>query len=120
MLVANPADRLVYYYMEGMAAPMGNFRAAGRSPKAALVLDRSLRETRAGRLLHPHEGPRRGPVRRGLLPQRPARRALLRPHRAARSGSEAEAGGTAPSPIEPLLEQKADRAPARSWRCSSG
>lgn len=48
VLVANPADRLVYYYMEGMAAPMGNFRAAGRSPKAALVLDRSLRETEPG------------------------------------------------------------------------
>jgi YVTN family beta-propeller protein len=48
VLVANPADRLVYYYMEGMAAPMGNFRAAGRSPKAALILDRSLRETEPG------------------------------------------------------------------------
>jgi YVTN family beta-propeller protein len=48
VLVANPADRLVYYYMEGMAAPMGNFRAAGRSPKAALVIDRSLREAEPG------------------------------------------------------------------------
>jgi YVTN family beta-propeller protein len=48
VLVANPADRLVYFYQEGMAAPMGNFRAAGRSPKAALVLDRSLRETEPG------------------------------------------------------------------------
>ena len=48
VLVANPADRLVYYYMEGMAAPMGNFRAARRSPKAAMVLDRSLRESEPG------------------------------------------------------------------------
>jgi YVTN family beta-propeller protein len=48
VLVANPADRLVYYYTEGMAAPMGNFRAAGRSPKAAMVLDRSLRESEPG------------------------------------------------------------------------
>ncbi len=48
VLVANPADRLVYYYMEGMAAPMGNFRAAKRSPKAAMVLDRSLRESEPG------------------------------------------------------------------------
>jgi len=48
VLVANPADRLVYYYMEGMAAPMGNFRAARRSPKAVMVLDRSLRESEPG------------------------------------------------------------------------
>jgi YVTN family beta-propeller protein len=48
VLVANPADRLVYYYMEGMAAPMGNFSAVRRSPKAALVIDRSLRESEPG------------------------------------------------------------------------
>jgi YVTN family beta-propeller protein len=48
VLVATPADRLVDYYTEGMAAPMGNFRAARRSPKAAMVLDRSLRESEPG------------------------------------------------------------------------
>ncbi|HEV7766142.1 MAG TPA: YncE family protein [Thermoanaerobaculia bacterium] len=48
VLIANPADRLVYYYMEGMAAPMGNFSAVRRSPKAALVIDRSLRESEPG------------------------------------------------------------------------
>jgi YVTN family beta-propeller protein len=48
VLVANPADRLVYYYSEGMAAPMGNFSAVRRSPKAALVIDRSLRQTEPG------------------------------------------------------------------------
>jgi YVTN family beta-propeller protein len=48
VLVANPADRLVYYYMEGMAAPLGNFTAVQRSPKAALVIDRSLRESEPG------------------------------------------------------------------------
>ncbi|HEY0142190.1 MAG TPA: hypothetical protein VGF48_14935 [Thermoanaerobaculia bacterium] len=45
VLVANPADRLVYYYSEGMAAPMGNFAAKGRTPKAVLVVDRSLKES---------------------------------------------------------------------------
>jgi YVTN family beta-propeller protein len=45
VLVANPADRLVYFYNEGMAAPMGSFSAQRRSPKAVLVLDRSLRES---------------------------------------------------------------------------
>lgn len=48
VLVANPADRVVYYYSEGMAAPMGKFSAVRRSPKAALVIDRSLRETSTG------------------------------------------------------------------------
>lgn len=48
VLVANPADRLIYYYSEGMAAPMGNFTAKGRTPKAVLVVDRSLDETEPG------------------------------------------------------------------------
>lgn len=48
MLVANPADGVVYYYKEGMAAPMGNFRNYSRSPRAIQVVDRSLRERRPG------------------------------------------------------------------------
>jgi YVTN family beta-propeller protein len=47
-LIANPADRLVYYYMEGMAAPMGSFSNYRRSPRAVLVSDRGLRETAPG------------------------------------------------------------------------
>lgn len=49
VLVANPADRAVYYYREGMAAPMGSFRVHGREPRAVLVVDRSLRESAPGR-----------------------------------------------------------------------
>ncbi|HEV2853872.1 MAG TPA: YncE family protein [Thermoanaerobaculia bacterium] len=48
MLVANPADRAVYYYREGMAAPMGSFRNYDREPRAALVVDRSLQERGRG------------------------------------------------------------------------
>jgi YVTN family beta-propeller protein len=48
VLVANPADKMIYYYMEGMAAPMGTFQNYGRDPKALLVLDRSLREKSPG------------------------------------------------------------------------
>ena len=44
MLVANPADKMIYYYTEGMAAPMGSFQNYRRDPKALLVLDNSLRE----------------------------------------------------------------------------
>ena len=44
VLVANPGDRSVYYYKEGMSAPMGTFSNYKRSPRAVLVIDRSLRE----------------------------------------------------------------------------
>ena len=46
VLVANPADRMIYYYKEGMAAPMGGFRNYDREPRAVLVVDRSLQERR--------------------------------------------------------------------------
>lgn len=48
VLVANPADKMIYYYMEGMAAPMGNFQNYRRDPRALLVWSRSLRETSPG------------------------------------------------------------------------
>lgn len=48
VLVANPADRVIYYYSEGMAAPMGSFQNYRRNPRAVMVVDRSLRETTAG------------------------------------------------------------------------
>lgn len=48
VLVANPADRMIYYYSEGMAAPMGSFQNYRRIPKALLVLDNGLRETSRG------------------------------------------------------------------------
>jgi YVTN family beta-propeller protein len=44
VLVASPADATVYYYMEGMNAPMGNFRNYGHRPLAVGVVDRALRE----------------------------------------------------------------------------
>jgi DNA-binding beta-propeller fold protein YncE len=45
---ANPADKMVYYYMEGMVAPMGSYTTYGRSPRAVGVVDRSVRETEKG------------------------------------------------------------------------
>jgi YVTN family beta-propeller protein len=48
MLVANVADRQIYYYTEGMAAPMGNFQNYEREPRAVLIADRSLREVQTG------------------------------------------------------------------------
>ena len=48
VIVANPVDRVIYYYAEGMAAPMGNFQNYRREPMAVAVVDRSLRETSPG------------------------------------------------------------------------
>lgn len=48
ILIANPADRTIYYYSEGMAAPMGNFQNYKREPRAVKVVDRSLREESLG------------------------------------------------------------------------
>lgn len=48
VLVANPADKMIYFYTEGMSAPMGSFQNYRRDPKALLVLDNSLREGARG------------------------------------------------------------------------
>ena len=48
ILLANPADGVIYYYQEGMAAPMGSFQNYRREPRAVMVVDRSLREVTAG------------------------------------------------------------------------
>lgn len=48
VVVANPADKTVYYYMEGMAAPMGNFENQGLKPMAVMIVNRSVQETAAG------------------------------------------------------------------------
>ncbi|HEX2164887.1 MAG TPA: YncE family protein, partial [Thermoanaerobaculia bacterium] len=48
MLVANFGDGSIYYYKEGMAAPMGQFKNYGRRPRAVTVVDRSLDERQPG------------------------------------------------------------------------
>jgi len=48
VLVANPADRAVYYYQEGMAAPMGHFANYGHEPRAVMAVDRGLEEAPGG------------------------------------------------------------------------
>lgn len=44
VLVANDKDRTIYYYKEGMAAPVGQFENYGHNPRAVLAVDRSLKE----------------------------------------------------------------------------
>ncbi|NIQ94534.1 MAG: cytochrome D1, partial [Desulfuromonadales bacterium] len=48
VMVASSADATVYFYMEGMNAPMGNFRNYGHRPLAVDVVDRALRESSPG------------------------------------------------------------------------
>lgn len=49
VLIANPADRMIYYYMEGMQFAMGSFRSYGGTVQRAVrVIDRSVREVERG------------------------------------------------------------------------
>lgn len=48
VFVANPSDKTIYYYAQGMAAPMGSFQNYRREGRAVSVVDRSLRETSPG------------------------------------------------------------------------
>jgi YVTN family beta-propeller protein len=48
VLIANPADQTIYYYTEGMSAPMGNFQNYRREPLGVMVVDRSIREISPG------------------------------------------------------------------------
>jgi YVTN family beta-propeller protein len=47
-MIANAPDRTIYYYAEGMMAPMGTFSNYKRMPHALMILDRSLTETAPG------------------------------------------------------------------------
>ena len=48
VLIANPADKAIYYYKEGLSAPQGSFRGYGHTPMAVLAVDRSLRPAGPG------------------------------------------------------------------------
>lgn len=47
-MIANTPDGMIYYYVEGMMAPMGTLSNYKRRPHAAMILDRSLAETTPG------------------------------------------------------------------------
>jgi YVTN family beta-propeller protein len=46
--IANPADKRIYFYQEGMAAPMTSMEGYGKTPTAVMLLDRSIHETAPG------------------------------------------------------------------------
>jgi len=45
---ANPAERTLHYYMEGMNAPSSSLRTYGHVPMATMVVQRGLREVEPG------------------------------------------------------------------------
>lgn len=48
VFVVNPVDNTAYFYMEGMNAPMSGYLNRGHSSRAAMVINRSLREVSPG------------------------------------------------------------------------
>jgi YVTN family beta-propeller protein len=48
VMIANAPDMMIYYYVEGMMAPMGTFQNYKRRPRALMIIDRSLAETARG------------------------------------------------------------------------
>jgi DNA-binding beta-propeller fold protein YncE len=48
MIIANPADKTIYFYQEGMMAPAGTMKNYGRQPRSVLVADWSLHESEPG------------------------------------------------------------------------
>ncbi|MBH3429873.1 cytochrome D1 domain-containing protein [Pseudomonas alkylphenolica] len=48
VFVVNPVDNTTYFYAEGMNAPMSGYANRGHNARAALVIDRSLREVSPG------------------------------------------------------------------------
>jgi YVTN family beta-propeller protein len=48
VLVVNPGDNTTYFYMEGMNAPMSNYKSLGAAARAVTVVDRSLKEIEPG------------------------------------------------------------------------
>lgn len=48
VFVVNPVDNTTYFYAEGMNAPMSGYANRGSNARAALVIDRSLREVAPG------------------------------------------------------------------------
>ena len=60
VMIGNAADRVTYFYQEGMMAPMGTFSNYKRMARGVMILDRSLAETAPGVYSAPIKLPRGG------------------------------------------------------------
>lgn len=59
-MIANTPDQMIYYYVEGMMAPMGTLSNYKRRPHALLLLDGSMTEIAPGVYSKPFKLPRAG------------------------------------------------------------
>jgi YVTN family beta-propeller protein len=48
VMVNSPAEKMIYFYMEGMGSPMGSFSNRQGQPKGILVVDKTLNEGAPG------------------------------------------------------------------------
>ncbi|XXX80102.1 YncE family protein [Sorangium sp. So ce134] len=112
-LIASPADRSLYYYVEGMMAPIGTFSTYGREPISILVEDRSLKEVRKGVYATAVRLGAEGVYDVELLLDRPRAavclEATVAPGRCAEGGGYAGQGGCGEGPtpgvaLSPLFE----------------
>jgi YVTN family beta-propeller protein len=60
VMVASTADQSIFYYTEGLMAPMGTFSNYKRRPHALMLLDRSLSEVEPGVYSSPVKLPQSG------------------------------------------------------------
>ena len=60
VLIANPLDRSIYYYTEGMAAPSGSFANERALPRGVMAISRALREDAPGEYSGPVRLPEAG------------------------------------------------------------
>jgi YVTN family beta-propeller protein len=71
VMIANLPDQMVYYYVEGMMAPMGTLQNYKRRPHGLMLLDRSLAETAPGVYTSPVKLSRAGTFDVSLLIDQP-------------------------------------------------
>jgi len=45
---ANPTEKVLFHYMEGMMVPMGSYSTYGRTPRAVMLTNRAVREISEG------------------------------------------------------------------------
>lgn len=104
-VVANPVDKSIYYYREGMAAPIGEFTNYGREPRAVMVVDRSLEETTPGVYSTTVQVMRSGTFDVAFLLDSP-RVVHCFDLQVARGPSEADPDGKAPIRIETSIDER--------------
>ncbi|QXH53776.1 cytochrome D1 [Pseudomonas fakonensis] len=106
VFVVNPVDNTTYFYAEGMNAPMSGYNNRGHQARAAIVVDRSLREVAPGVYGSTVKLPAAGTFDVAFLLNQPqiihcfSTEVAALPQSARRKGVHAEFIGTA----EPLLQ----------------